>query len=86
MILKLRSKIKANADYRAREVLKNYRPSTFVEIREMFKEQERTEEEFRNSLYNGDERQKPDKDIERFVQRIFHPSEEDLSDELLSGI
>ena len=66
--------------------LKNYRRTIFSEIRAIFKERKVTEEEFRCSLYNSNNCSKPDDDIERFVQRIFHPSVEDLREESELGL
>ena len=60
--------------------LENYRRTTFSEIRAIFKERKVTEE-FRRSLYNSNNCSKPDDGIERFVQRVFHPSVEDLREE-----
>lgn len=66
--------------------LENYRRITFSEIRAIFKEHKVTEEEFRCSLYNSNNCSKPDGGIERFVQRVFHPSVEDLREESESGL
>ena len=57
--------------------LKNYRRTIFSKV---------TEEEFRCSLYNSNNCSKPDDGIERFVQRIFHPSVEDLREESELGL
>lgn len=48
-----------------------YRVSKHSEIRENFKNKGVTEEDFRDALYASNDRAKPDKDIEEFVQRIF---------------
>jgi hypothetical protein len=75
-----------NYDYRDREVLTNYRRTTFSEIRGIFRKQNKTEQEYRHSLYNSNNVPIPDKCIERLVQRVFRPSEEDLFEEQSLGL
>lgn len=58
-----------------------YRVSKHSEIRENFKQKGVTEEDFRDALYASNDRAKPDDGIEEFVQRIFHPTEENLQEE-----
>lgn len=64
----------------------NYRRTNFREIRTILKERRVTEEEFRNSLYSSNNCSKPNDGIERFVQRVFHPSDEDLREESELGL
>lgn len=58
-----------------------YRVSKQSEIRENFKQKGVTEEDFRDALYASNYRSKPDDGIEEFIQRIFHPTEENLQEE-----
>ena len=66
--------------------LENYRKTTFSEIRAIFKERKVTEDEFRCSLYDNNSCSKQNDGIERFVQRIFHPSIEDIREESDLGL
>lgn len=66
--------------------MEHYRSSNYAEIRENFKNKGVTEEDFRDALYASNDRAKPDDGIEEFVQRIFHPTEENLLEESTLGL
>ena len=60
---------------------------TFKQIRGRVKSMKISEDKMREDIYcDNPSYTKPDEEIERIVQRIYHPSQSDLEEELSLGL